>query len=45
MTLAAKGKDHVAEDLGISPTQQRQLLKLAHDALTKSGESFVAVNE
>jgi hypothetical protein len=45
MILAVKGKDHVAEDLGISPTQQRQLLKLAHDALAKSGESFVAVNE
>jgi hypothetical protein len=45
MILSAKGKDHVAEDLGISPIQQRQLLKLAHDALAKSGETFVAMNE
>ncbi|HEX4105187.1 MAG TPA: hypothetical protein VHX92_03050 [Rhizomicrobium sp.] len=39
------GKDHVAEDLGISPAQQRQLLKLAHDTLAASGENFVATNE
>jgi hypothetical protein len=44
MMLAPKGKDHVAEDLGISPTQQAQLLKLAHDALAAQGETFVAMN-
>jgi len=44
MMLAPRGKDHVAEDLGISPTQQQQLLKLAHDALQASGETFVAMN-
>jgi len=44
MMLAPKGKDHVAEDLGISPTQQQQLLKLAHDALQASGETFLAMN-
>jgi hypothetical protein len=45
MILAAKGKDHVAEDLGISPTQQQQLLKLAHDTLAAHGETFVAMNQ
>jgi hypothetical protein len=45
MILSPKGKDHVAEDLGISPTQQRQLLKLAHDTLAAHGETFVATNE
>ncbi|HUO03337.1 MAG TPA: hypothetical protein VMU31_11195 [Rhizomicrobium sp.] len=45
MMLAPKGKDHVAEDLGISPTQQRQLLQLAHDTLSASGETFVAMNQ
>jgi hypothetical protein len=45
MMLAPKGKDHVAEDLGISPTQQQQLLKLAHDTLAAHGETFVAMNE
>lgn len=44
MMLAPKGKDHVAEDLGISPTQQQQILKLAHDTLAAGGESFVAMN-
>ena len=44
MILAPKGKDHVAEDLGISPTQQQQLLKLAHDTLAAGGETFVAMN-
>ena len=44
MMLAPKGKDHVAEDLGISPTQQAQLLKLAHDTLAAGGETFVAMN-
>jgi len=44
MMLAAKGKDHVAEDLGISPTQQAALLKLAHDGLMQQGEKFVAMN-
>jgi hypothetical protein len=43
MMLAAKGKDHVAEDLGISPAQQLQLLKLAHDGLSAQGQSFVAI--
>jgi hypothetical protein len=38
------GKDHVAEDLGISPAQARQLLKLAHDTLAAHGETFVAMN-
>jgi len=33
MILAPKGKDHVAEDLGISPLQQQALLKLARDTL------------
>src|SRR6185437_343551 len=45
MILAPKGKDHVAEDLGISPTQQQQLLKLAHDTLASHGETFVAMND
>jgi hypothetical protein len=44
MLLAAKGVDHVAEDLGISPTQQQTLLKLAHDTLASQGETFVAMN-
>ena len=44
MILAPKGKDHVAEDLGISPTQQKQLLQLAHDQLMAGGETFVAMN-
>jgi hypothetical protein len=44
MMLAPKGKDHVAEDLGISPTQQQQILKLAHDTLAAHGETFVAMN-
>jgi hypothetical protein len=44
MMLAPKGKDHVAEDLGISPTQQQQILKLAHDTLAAGGETFVAMN-
>jgi hypothetical protein len=44
MMLAPRGKDHVAEDLGISPTQQQQLLKLAHDTLQASGETFLAMN-
>jgi hypothetical protein len=44
MMLAPKGKDHVAEDLGISPTQQQALLKLAHDGLLAQGETFVAMN-
>ncbi len=44
MMLAPKGKDHVAEDLGISPTQQQALLKLAHDGLAAQGETFVAMN-
>jgi len=44
MILAPKGKDHVAEDLGISPIQQQQLLKLAHDTLTESGATFIARN-
>jgi hypothetical protein len=44
MILAPKGKDHVAEDLGISPTQQQALLKLAHDGLMAQGEKFVAMN-
>jgi hypothetical protein len=43
MMLAPKGKDHVAEDLGISPTQQQALLKLAHDGLMAQGEKFVAM--
>ncbi len=41
MTLA--GKDHVAEDLGISPAQQRQLLKLAHDGLAMQGQTFMVM--
>jgi hypothetical protein len=45
MILAPKGKDHVAEDLGISPVQQQQLLKLAHDTLAAGGETFVALND
>lgn len=45
MMLGAKGKDHVAEDLGISPKQQQALLKLAHDALAAQGETFVAMND
>ena len=45
LILAPKGKDHVAEDLGISPAQQQQLLKLAHDTLAASGEAFVAKND
>jgi len=44
MILSIKGKDHVAEDLGISPIQQQQLLKLAHDSLASSGETFIAMN-
>jgi hypothetical protein len=44
MILAAKGKDHVAEDLGISPKQQQDILKLAHDALAAQGQTFVAMN-
>jgi hypothetical protein len=44
MMLAAKGKDHVAEDLGISPPQQQALLKLARDGLTAQGQKFVAMN-
>jgi len=44
MILTPKGKHHVAEDLGISPTQQQQLLKLAHDTLVAGGETFVAMN-
>ena len=43
MMLAPKGKDHVAEDLGISPIQQQQLLKLAHDTLAAQGQTFVAM--
>ncbi len=43
MLLAAKGVDHVAEDLGISPAQQQTLLKLAHDALTAQGQTFLAM--
>jgi hypothetical protein len=34
--------DHVAEDLGISPTQARALQKVAHDALAAQGSSFIA---
>jgi hypothetical protein len=34
------GKDHVAEDLGISPTQAKALMKLAHDGLAAQGQSF-----
>ncbi|HWY61416.1 MAG TPA: hypothetical protein VNW15_05900 [Rhizomicrobium sp.] len=45
MMLAAKGKDHVAEDLGISPKQQQALLKLAHDGLASTGQTFVAMND
>ena len=41
--LAPKGKGHVAEDLGISPTQPQQWLKLAHDALAAQGQTFVAM--
>ena len=41
MILAPKGKDHVAEDLGISPTQQQALLKLARDTLVAQGQTFV----
>ena len=44
MMLAPRGKDHVAEDLGISPTQQQHLLKLAHDTLAAHGETFLAMN-
>jgi hypothetical protein len=44
MILAPKGKDHVAEDLGISPIQQQSLLKLARDTLAAQGETFVALN-
>jgi len=43
MVLASKGKDHVAEDLGISPIQQQQLLKLAHDGLAAQGQTFMAM--
>jgi hypothetical protein len=43
LMLAAKGRDHVAEDLGISPMQQRQLLALARDGLAAQGQSFVAI--
>jgi hypothetical protein len=39
MTIAApNNKNHVAEDLGISPVQRRQLLKLTHDTLAAGGE-------
>jgi hypothetical protein len=41
--LASKGKDHVAEDLGISPTQQQQLLKLAHDGLAAQGQTYMSM--
>jgi hypothetical protein len=44
MILGAKGFDHVAEDLGISPKQQQALLKLAHDGLASTGQTFVAMN-
>jgi hypothetical protein len=44
MMFAARGKDHVAEDLGISPKQQQTLLKLAHDALAAQGQTFIAMN-
>jgi hypothetical protein len=44
MILAPKGKDHVAEDLGISPIQQQALLKLARDTLAAQGETFVPIN-
>lgn len=43
MILAPRGKDHVAEDLAISPKQQQILLKLAHDSLTAQGQTFVAM--
>jgi hypothetical protein len=43
MMLAPKGKDHVAEDLGISPIQQQQLLRLAHDGLAAQGQTFIAL--
>ena len=43
LMLGAKGFDHVAEDLGISPKQQLALLKLAHDGLAASGQTFVAM--
>jgi len=43
MMLPLKGRHHVAEDLGISPTQQQQLLKLAHDGLAGQGQTFMAM--
>jgi hypothetical protein len=43
MILAPRGKDHVAEDLAISPKQQQILLKLAHDSLAAQGQTFVAM--
>ena len=41
---ASADPDHVAEDLGVSPKQQQQLLKLAHDGLAAQGQTFVAMN-
>jgi hypothetical protein len=43
MILATKGRDHVAEDLGISPVQQQQLLQLARDGLAAQGQTFMAM--
>jgi hypothetical protein len=44
MILAPKGKDHMAEDLGISPKQQQELLQLAHDSLVASGVQLAMNN-
>ena len=38
--MSLEGKDHVAEDLAISPTQAKVLMKLAHDGLAAQGQSF-----
>jgi len=42
--LSLAGKDHVAEDLGISPAQAQALMRLAHDGLASKGQTFAATN-
>ncbi len=45
MIWRRQGQGSCRRGSGNSPAQQRQLLKLAHDTLATSGQTFVAMND